>query len=54
MKYYVESWRTGKSYIQENRSKDNWTGHSLPRNCLLKHGIEGGLGVMGKWRRRGK
>jgi hypothetical protein len=23
------------------RRKANWTGHILPRNCLLKHGIEG-------------
>jgi hypothetical protein len=23
------------------RRKDNWIGHILRRNCLLKHGIEG-------------
>jgi hypothetical protein len=54
MKYYVESWTSGKSYIQEKRSRANWTGHMWPRNCLLKHGTEGRLGVMGKWERRRK
>ena len=27
-----------------NRRKDNWIGHILRRNCLLKHVIEGKVG----------
>jgi hypothetical protein len=34
------------------RSKDNWIGHTLHRNCLLKHvsegKIDGGMEVTGR------
>jgi hypothetical protein len=28
------------------RRKDNWIGHILCRNCLLKHVIEGKIGTI--------
>jgi len=37
------------------RRKDNWIGHILHRNCLLKHVIEGkkeGLGRRGRRRKQ--
>jgi hypothetical protein len=38
------------------RKKENWAGHILHRNCLLKHGIEGKvegkIEVTGRRRRR--
>jgi hypothetical protein len=41
-----------------NRRKDNWIGHILRRNCLIKHviegKIEGRIEVMGRRRRRRK
>jgi hypothetical protein len=37
------------------RMKDNWVGHILPRNCILKHVIEGNVeGRIEVTRRRGK
>jgi len=36
----VESSRTGISYIKKGR-KDNWIGHVLLRNCLMKHSTAG-------------
>jgi hypothetical protein len=54
-------WKTKKYYRVEeernnlhtvNRTKANWTGHSLSRNCLLQHVIEGEIqekiGVLGR------
>jgi hypothetical protein len=36
------------------RSKVNWIGHTLCRNCLLKHDIEGKIEGKTKWGRRCK
>jgi hypothetical protein len=36
------------------RSKTNWIGHILPRDCLLKHAIEGKIEVTGRQGRRRK
>jgi hypothetical protein len=36
---YTES--GGKEYPTYNKTKANWNGHILHRNCLLKHVIEG-------------
>jgi hypothetical protein len=56
--YYTESRRTGISYIKQ-RSKGNWIGHILRRNCLLKHIIEGKIergiemtGIQGRRRKQ--
>jgi hypothetical protein len=35
-----------------NRRKDNWIGHILCRNCLLKHVMEGKIEVTGRRGRR--
>ena len=37
------------------RRKANWNCHKLPRNCLVKHAIEGrikGRGRRGRWHKR--
>jgi hypothetical protein len=31
-------------YYTESRRKAKWIGHSLRRNCFLKHTIEGKIG----------
>jgi hypothetical protein len=36
------------------RRKTDWIGHILPRNCLLKHVIEGKMEGKRRWRRRNK
>jgi len=36
------------------RVKVNWIGHFLPRNCLLKHVIEGKIEGRMRWGRRYK
>jgi len=36
--HYIESRRTGISYIQEG---DKWIGHNLRRSCLLQPVVEG-------------
>jgi hypothetical protein len=36
------------------RRKDNWIGHILRRNCLLKHVIEGRIEMTGRRGRRRK
>jgi len=47
-----------KTYHKELRSKTNWIGHILCRNCLLKRmtegEIEGRIAVKGRQRRRRK
>jgi hypothetical protein len=41
-KYYLESMRTEYCILQTvTGRKANWTGHTLNRNCLLKHVNEG-------------
>jgi hypothetical protein len=40
-KYYTESRRTG-----QDRRKANWTGHTLCRECPLKHIIQGKIEEM--------
>ena len=41
---------------QRDRRKANWIGHTLHRNCLWKHVLEGKIekrtGVTGRWERR--
>ena len=59
LKYYIQSWRTGTSYINYIQRKNaNWIGHILPMNDLLKHvsegNTEGRTEVMERWGRRCK
>jgi hypothetical protein len=49
---------TGRSILKNQAGKDilrtikrrkaNWIGHTLRRNCLLKHGIEGKIEGAGR------
>jgi hypothetical protein len=57
MKYYIVNEERNIVHTIK-RSKANWIGHILRRNCLLKHVIEGKLEgrieMTGRRRRRGK
>jgi hypothetical protein len=44
-----------RSFLQTiKRRKANWIGHTLRRNCLLKHVTEGKIEVTGRRERRRK
>ena len=54
-KYYIESRRRWKSYVQRKWRKANGIGHILRRNCLQKHVIQGKNGErIDVTRRQGK
>jgi len=50
--------RRAISYTQLKKGKDNWIGHFVRRNCLIKHviegKIEGGTEITRRQRRRSK